>query len=267
MIRQLIDADYFALPGLSCSDLKNLSVSPRLYRHYKEVGQAASPAQELGSLVHCAVLTPDRLLNTYACYDGRRAGKDYEAFLESVGSRSVVKKDDYSFARKVAESVDKSPLARELLESLTHIETTLTWSVDDIACKGKIDGYSEATKTLIDLKTTSNSRSQFTHDIYKYKYHWQGHWYATGLAANGLAVERVILIAVGKTDCLEVNCFELSSEYLELAEAELNTAVELYKQCSVEQTWPSWSGGKILLARPPKWVYNQINCDNLDEDN
>ena len=62
--------EYFALPGISISRLKELRRSPQHFQ-YALTHPKVSKALTLGSAVHCAILEPERFDAQYAVWDSR----------------------------------------------------------------------------------------------------------------------------------------------------------------------------------------------------
>lgn len=90
-------ADYFAAPGLSNSDMKDLAVSPLRF-WYRRVNPDApleepSPEMRFGSALHCAILEPSEFDSRYACELIPPEGcldaiSDLRAALEAIGQKA-----------------------------------------------------------------------------------------------------------------------------------------------------------------------------------
>lgn len=63
--------DYYAMPGLSNSGMKDLAVSPLRYWHLhinpERPADEPTPEMKIGSALHCAVLEPEAFDKRYAC--------------------------------------------------------------------------------------------------------------------------------------------------------------------------------------------------------
>lgn len=67
----MASGEYFAAPGLSCSGMKDLAISPLRY-WYRRVNPDApleepTPEMRFGSALHCAILEPSEFDKRYAC--------------------------------------------------------------------------------------------------------------------------------------------------------------------------------------------------------
>src|SRR3990167_4736895 len=81
---------YDALKAINWSSLKNLHVSPLLYRRRLEVREESTPDQIIGLAIHCMSLESDKFDSRFGEYDGTRKGEPWRAWqAEHPGVQSL----------------------------------------------------------------------------------------------------------------------------------------------------------------------------------
>jgi hypothetical protein len=114
------NADYHADPAVSASHLHAVAKSPYHYwsRYLDPQRLPVEPtaAMRLGSLVHCAVLEPEELLQRYGVCGPRntKAGKEQAERMAADGIEAVTQ-SDMALALSMAASVRVHPAAAALL--------------------------------------------------------------------------------------------------------------------------------------------------------
>jgi hypothetical protein len=112
--------EYHADPAISASQLKEICKSPFHYwKRYVDPDRSPSEptaAMRLGSLVHCAVLEPNELLQRYAVGPDRRT-KEGKATAERMIADGIepVSASDFEQALSMAAAVRSHPTAGLLL--------------------------------------------------------------------------------------------------------------------------------------------------------
>ena len=119
------NSDYFAMPGLSYSGIKDLLVSPLHYWHRnvnpEREERKETPAMRLGSALHCAVLEPKRFEQQYVRElemseypDAIVTMEDLRAFIVGCGGkpRGTVK------AGLIAQALSEDPTSENLIWDL-----------------------------------------------------------------------------------------------------------------------------------------------------
>ena len=74
---------------LSFSSLKAFDRSPLAFVHYKEGPRKETDAMRFGTMVHRAVLEPDKYQATVAVYDGRRGTNAHKEFMLENAHKDV----------------------------------------------------------------------------------------------------------------------------------------------------------------------------------
>lgn len=245
---------------LSNSMLSQFLISPAHLQAYLRNGIDTTPAMELGSLIHTCVLEPECLDKEYVVapkFDKRtKEGKaGSEAFQAANVGKKMIDQETYERVSKIIESVYSHDAASAFLQS-GKPEGCLFWTDEKtgVKCRARLDYYRKDQASLVDVKTTVDARANaFQKSVAVYGYHRQLAFYARGLKANGLPVDRHILIAVEKDDPFGVMVYEMDPTSLIHADAEIDYAFEQYAECLKTGLWPSYTN-EIQQLSLPAWA-------------
>ena len=260
------EAEYHSWEGASCSRLKLIERSPAHCKaSFSEGYDGTTESKKKGSALHCAVLEPDSFSARYHLFDGDRRYKEGKALwtqlLEITTEEYMLKKNEYSDVIGMKDAVYAHKAAAKLLENVDRTELSLAWKHDNVLCKGRIDGYSEKLKTIIDVKTTQDaSFFAFQWAINKYKYHWQAQHYTSGAKALGLEVENYAIIAIENKAPFAVACYGLASEALEFGRHDLEEAIKKFGCCVMLDEWPAY-GNEFEDISLPKQILESKKYD------
>jgi len=244
------NADYHADPAVSASHLHAVAASPYHYwkRFIDPQRQPLEPtaAMRLGSLVHCAVLEPDELLQRYGVCGPRntKAGKEQAAAMAASGIEAVTEAD-MALAQAMCAAVREHPAAASLLAN-GKAEQSFWWddTTAGLRCKCRPDWYSGA--TIVDLKTTTDaSPSGFAKSVANFRYHVQANHYLAGTFA-----ERFIFIAVEKTYPYAVGVYELDADAMAHGAELRRQNMQTIADCRAINEWPGYSTGIESLSLP-----------------
>lgn len=247
------NADYHADPAVSASHLHAIAQSPYHYwaRYISPDRMPSEPtaAMKLGSLVHCAVLEPDELLQRYGVCSPRntKAGKEQAAAM-AAGGIEAVSEADMVTALNIAAAVRQHPAAAALLQS-GKAEQSFWWDDADtgMRCKCRPDWLNGA--TVVDLKTTADASPRgFAKSIATFRYHVQASHYLAGLGA-----ERFVFIAAEKAAPYAVAVYELDAEALAIGDELRQRDMRVIADCRATGEWPGYSTGIEPLSLP-KWA-------------
>ena len=253
--------DYYAVPSLSHSRLKEIRHSPGHFMWKMEHAEAATDAMNLGSLVHAMVLEPhvvDRLFVASPKFDRRtKAGReDYSKFLDDHPGQKVVTEAEWEQATMMTEAVRNHPHAGGLVDNvIAHgtAEKEYYWTDErGIDRKAKVDGLvmsSDGCDFILDLKTTMDaSPSGFRKSISKFCYGTQMAYYCE--AAKPVH-RRAMIIAVSKTPPFGVGLYRFGTEAIDRAQLVVDQWLDLYLECSKSNEWPTYWDTKDVDV--PDW--------------
>jgi hypothetical protein len=279
---------------VSRSQLWDLRNSPALYyaKHEARTMQPdrPSPAMELGTYVHQAVLEPDqwarRLYNKPApvkperpeMANGRaKAGtperdlyehwKDDEAAWRDAYDLWVAERPDdaISLPRKtldqinaMAASVHSHSFASILLREGGANEQTVLWRHPETEMLVRIRAdriwqFDAETVTVPDLKTTQDpSPRLFGSSMARFGYHFQGALYLDAIQALYPGIElHFVFVVVRSSAPYETACYELDPHDLALGRAQYLAAMRDLQRRRVENDWiAEWQRGCRGITLP-----------------
>lgn len=256
-IHQMPEGDYHASPGVSISKLKVFADAPAKARYgeRKETG-----SQKFGSLIHCAVLEPDRLDACYFASDLERLDPRTAAFKEEqlrAGSRTLVKRKEWDEALRIRDAVHAHPVAGDLLARNLLVEQSLYWIDPEtgLLCRGRADGLRPDMRVIVDLKSTTDASSYgFARSVAEYRYHWQDYFYRTGITATAWEPESFVFIAVEKEPPYLVGTYEVLPEDLERGQERVREELIRYAECERTGIWPGYSD-TLEPIHLPEWAH------------
>lgn len=263
IIHNMPEEEYHAISACSNSVLSTIATKSPAHIF---APRPATPAQEVGRIIHMAVLEPNRFADQVVVapkVDRRtKEGKaQWEAFVSANEGKTVASPEDYETFKLMQSQVWVDDTARRLLEK-GDAEVSVFWEVDGVQCKARFD-FISALGVAVDLKTTVSAKPEsFTYDAYKFGYHRQIAWYMRGAKAVGLDLANMFLIAVEKTAPFPVSIFDLDAESYEVANMELDKLFAIYRKCKAENYWPAYEvdGKNVHTLRLPykAFSYNPL---------
>ena len=246
---------YDALPGVNFSTLKLFSRSPAAYRYRLDNPPGPdSDAMLRGRIAHLACFEPERLADV-AVWDGRRAGKDWQAFFAANAGREVCPASIFEYARRLGAAARRNPDAAPLLAE-ARFEVSLAWAdaATSRAMKGRLDAVGH--NFLLDLKTTRDASPEaFGRQSWAACYHVQMALYADGLVANGADADglRCYLLAV-EADAPHVSqLYEVEPWLLDIGRDTYRAWLTQLAECEASGAWPGYATGVRPLT-VPRWA-------------
>lgn len=258
-------ADYDRIDAVNFSTLKALADSPAHYRARLATPVEETDAMRLGSAVHTLALEPHCFADDYAVWHGgRRAGKEYDAFVADLAGRTALTPDQMATALAMADSI------RRAVGDLTRrgsAEWSVVWTDAEtgIGCKARVDWCGPA--GLIDLKTClSTDPRAFAANAARYLYHAQMAWYFDGIhAATGETPTAAYLVGVEKSPPYDVGVFALDEHALSLGRVTYRRWLSRLAECRSRDEWP----GRCSVVQPltlPAWAFLAESLSPPDED-
>jgi exodeoxyribonuclease VIII len=241
----------------TCStSLKEILRSPAHYRA-RLAHPPDSRAMQTGSALHAAVLEPEALDTGFAVWDGPRRGRDYDAFLQASGGRSVLSAEEMENVTGMREAIFAYELAdlRSLLSRGTR-ELSIYWRDErtGVKCRARPDCFLE--EVVFDLKKTQDARpGEFARAVARYGYDFQAAFYLEGLRRfTGRTEFTFVLIAVEEAAPHGVWLHELSPRLLGAARLNVQRALALHARCAQSGDWPGYPQPYSELVALPRWA-------------
>lgn len=258
-IHDISNSGYHASAGVSKSGLWKLHTkSPA---HYKFGEQASSPAFDLGTAAHTAILEPEKLGAYLVRGPDDRRGKKWTDAQEmaSMGGLLLLTSGDYDSVLRMRDAAHKNPLVRRLTQAAT-VEKSAYWTDEEtgVLCRCRPDLYSPTLKLMADLKTTADGSPQkWRRSVADYGYHVQEAMYSEGWeAAGGGQVDGMVFIVVEKDAPHIVAVYELDRAAVAEGFEIYRDALARYAECLSADAWPGYGDGVTCLDLP-KWAYRQ----------
>ena len=225
-------------------------------------GKETTPAMRMGTLLHTAVLEPDRFAAKVHVWDGTKRGKAYTEFAEDKDPFWILSEKEYTICDAVRESVWAKTAAYKLIEG-AEIEKSITW--DDPACgpcKARLD---VAKPTMIcDFKTTANMEpGRFAVTCAQLHYHLQMGFYARGHEQITGTFPTVSIIAAEQKPPFDCAVYAVP-EYTVRAGA--RRAVDIaceYRDAMDRGELPGVDRGEVLELDLPSWAEGMDSVPEL----
>lgn len=256
---------YTQIPAVNWSSLKLMEPSgggsPHLYRWRQTHPAEDKPSYQLGRAIHCAILEPEKFDGLYTVYEGRRAGKDWEAFQSAHEQSEILKAADMDILVEVRAAVRENAQAMELLAQGAK-EQPVKWvdAATGLACKARLDEL--APSFILDLKTTSTSLLRWTRDAEKYLYHGQFAFYLDGaIADNRLPPDaRACALVVQTVEPFDVGIYWLPPETLDAGRRLVRRNMATLQMCLSTDFWPG------QLPDPAEWHLSRWAAGNEETE-
>lgn len=258
---------YDAIPAINFSTLKHCRRSPAHARHRQLNPTEPTDAQELGTLIHCALLEPERFAREYMVmpdfaadladrYQKPRATKEYRnrvaAFQLKYHDRRFLTADQAETCRRIGEAIAAHPTAADLLATTPALtEAAVVWVDPEtgLACKALVDHLRGVLVT--DLKTTDDaSPGAFSRTVAQHGYHVQAAFYLWGLSVVGRPAERFIHVACETEAPYGVAVYELDTKALDQGLREFRVYLDCWARCARDGHWSAYPDAVIDLALP-----------------
>jgi len=257
--------EYLSWPYCSHGRLVGLrDRSPAHVRHEMENPRPSTPAQEMGTAVHTAVLEPNTFRERYLRGpDGpwnRNPWKAEVTQLREANPEAIVlKADAFDTCLRIRDLVVAHPVAKQLIDGRTELSAVWEDPATGVLCRGRFDVLNERIAVVVDLKKTRDaSRDAFSRAIYAYGYHMQAAFYLRGAQALGFDFQDFAILAVEDEppNCIAV--YELEPAALAYGEAEIEPLIPIYAECDRTGVWPGYPEEPVRVGLPT-WAEKKID--------
>jgi len=254
--------EYHKLPGISNSKLSVFIEDPREYYYQFLSGEYVEKPKDhfdFGSAVHqiCLlgsqaniVVIPREVLAS----NGARSGNAWKQFAAEHEGMLLLKLEDFNAVMRCFQAINSHPIAGELLAAPGDAERVFISTEGGMIRRCRPDKICQwQGKTIVvDLKTTTSTLPQkFVKSIDQFGYARQEVFYRKVLADNDVFVDAFIFIAVKDSQPHCVDCYQISREWIEMAEQEVAAAeAELYRRHR-ENDWGVVTANSIVELAPP----------------
>jgi hypothetical protein len=260
---------YHASTGISSSGLKLFSRSPKhfwdRYRNPERESDKSTPAKELGTQIHAAILEPKSYFETYYPLPEKynratKQGKIDHEFHESEAAakgQQLISKENHDICCKITEAVRDSDSADYLFSLDGLVEQSFYWRDErtNVLCKCRPDKLLTGRNVILDLKSTASaSVEDFSRSIANYQYHISAQFYRRGVqAVTGQDMPAFIFCAFETDSPYACAFYQADEDMLERADRFIDSQLEHYKECLAYDEWPGYSDS-IRQISLPGWV-------------
>lgn len=251
----MTEKEYRTHSAISRSELWKMNESPEKFKWYREHPSEPTPALLFGQLVHKMLLQPESFQTEFVvapAVDRRtKTGKDeYAAFVDSVGDRTVVSRDDYDRAMDMVVAARMNPLVNKLLDGEKEVPFFWTDDFTGTDCKCRVDCLTEIGDNLIiiDYKSASDaSNDSFIRDAVKYGYTLQSAMYSDGVAKNLGKTPLFVFIVQEKAEPYCVNILQADEAFVEYGYDLFREYLGIYKYCTETDDWYGFMGKQNII--------------------
>jgi exodeoxyribonuclease VIII len=252
----LPEAVYRQADGVNISSLKIMGRSPAHY--YARINAPAitpTPAMVFGTLLHRAVLEPEKLAGSFAVKpsDMDFRSKDGKAWRDSQ-TLPIIDEDQATDLDAAANKVMAHKYASSILANTEKEVSVFKWRNlgGDLLLKGRLDAVAEDENgytTIIDIKTTEDaSQSAFAKSIANFGYAEQAAYYMDLIGASFF-----IFIAVEKTAPYEIGVYCLDNDSIDHGRAINNRNLDTLENCLKTNEWAGYSDS-LQTIKLPAWA-------------
>ncbi len=188
---ELSNEDYHKTYGLSASGLKMAFKDPKLLAKKDLLMRLPSPALDMGTAVHEALLEPDKFnINNY-----------------SLTPANI---------KKLEVMINNGKVMFDYILSKTQNEMSLVIKDDGFTRKVRVDAYDEKNGIVYDAKTTRyNSKSKFIKDAYDLGYHIQSAFYLDTLRMAGYKADYFAFLVIPSESPCEPFALTVTDRFIE----------------------------------------------------
>lgn len=265
-IDDLSISDYHAAPHLSASGVSDILKSPA---HYRKKVWHDSKAKRIGSAVHLLLLEPEKAAKLLPQAPGvnkrTKAGREefaaWEASLPSEALRLA--SDERELADRCATAIREHPFTQNLAflcpqRSQREVSLFFTVETEEGPChmRARPDSIVPGLACLFDIKTAMDLEpNTLRRHAEGYGWHRQAALYTRAAAALGIELrdERMVFVAVEKSEPFAVRFVAYDDDALELGDRDIMRAATIWARCNRTGEWPSYPNQIDTLHLSP-WM-------------
>ena len=265
----MTEEEYHNHPSLSASIIKRLVVNDETYEVANGIKTEPTPAMELGTLVHCLILEPEKFSETYAvmpkCDLRTKEGKLLKAEFElKANGKKVVSETDFETAMKCAESFKKNTVSNLLKRGKP--EQKFFSEFDGVEVRGMLDWYDEESGMIVDLKTTQNFADMFVKECGDRLYNIQASFYVDLLTSLGKNVSDFVFVGVQTKAPYKITVVRLNPIDIEDGREAYKVGIDIWKDIKENPTKYNKElcinpadGGMVFDYTTPMWVRYKLD--------
>lgn len=230
---------------------------PALFKHRRESPQPPKREYDFGHAAHKLVLGEGADIVIVRADNWRtNAAKEQRDTAYAAGKVPLLE-DEYEKAVEMAAAVRTHSIANALLQR-GKAEQTLVWQdPSGVWRRALVDWLPthSGRPILVDYKTTQSADlNSIRKSVANFGYHQQAPWYLDGFTALGLGEKPAfVFIFQEKTAPYLVTVVQLDDVALQVGRALNQQAIEIYRDCTEADLWPTYTQD-IELVSLPRWA-------------
>lgn len=256
--------EYVALPYEHASLLKDILVSPFLYKHRREAPKPDTDTLRAGRIAHAALFEPDTVPLRYAVWPSKneegkkqiRSGGKWEAFVAANPGRTILTEEQYHTALRLRDAVRRHPEAKRILEQKGRGELTVIWTHarTGIRIKCRFDWLCAE---LMDFKSTFDiAEAKFGGTCHRFGYDFSLALYHDAAVAAGVGPLPVSLVSVEKNEPHDVAVDDVPDYVLARGRRLYERALDRLVECERTGHWPGQAPTRRVL-KFPEWALRE----------
>jgi hypothetical protein len=215
---------------------------------------------DLGSAAHMMLLErrEDRIVRVEADDWRTKTAKEARDAAQAVGKYAVLERQ-YCDIKEMCDAARKFLMRTELGNILDtgEAEQTLVWEDNGVWCRARPDLMSEDRKIVLDYKSTASAEpGAFARQIGRMGYDLQDQFYSRGVEVLTGKLPIFVFLAQEITKPYACSLVALSNSYQFVGQDKVTRALDLWKTCLLQNSWPSYNT-RIHYAEPKPWDLTQ----------
>ena len=234
---------------VNSSSLKRILKSPKSFLSSLTEENKPTPAMQLGSLIHTAILEPQMFEQVYVvepnfgdCRTAANKARRDEWRAQNVG-RVPIDQETQRIVVGISESIYKHADAQTILAK-GHKERSGYYADPEtgILCRIRPDFYSEGMSAIVDLKTSESCEEEsFSRTMWNYRYDIQMAMYSHGAEViDGKSVDNQIFIVAEKTAPFEVAVYIADNKVVQMGLSYYRHALKKLSKSIETNDWSSF---------------------------
>lgn len=282
--------EYLAIDAMSASRLEVFRRSPKHYRKELRTQRDSTPAMDLGTALHMALLEPLLFEGHYVVLgqceatrkgDGERCTNPGTKYRDGQSFCGVTGHDPYgddpenpeihvlgeqamADLEGMRDAIREHPRASTLFEGRGDYELTGIWrdEATGVLCKMRIDRDIPRSSLLADLKTTRDaSKHGFRREIENRGYHRKAAFYRRGCAALGRERHASAFVAVENSDPYGVLVHLMDEDQLATVDRGITRKLNHFAMCQKHGHWPGY-GDEMTITKVRPWALDEEEQDS-----
>lgn len=232
---------------------------PRLNPNFRAEAESKF---DLGTAAHAVMLENDASNIVVVQADDWRtkAAKEQRDAARAAGKTALLAKH-YDAVRDMADTalafIAGSEISGFWYAEDAKSELTAIWQEGGIWLRCRFDRFTFARRFIGDYKSTTDASPEvFSRQITRMGYHIQDAFYRRGARALGVVDPHFCFVAQSCEEPYECSLHACDPALQQIADAEVERAIELWRECVKANDWPSY-GGRIHWAMPTTYMITE----------